>query len=57
MGIPLYLLIDAREKSVTLFSRPDATWYHRREDITFGEAPHLPEPFDFDLVTDGLLPY
>ncbi|MFF7992386.1 Uma2 family endonuclease [Kitasatospora xanthocidica] len=57
MGIPLYLLIDAREKSVTLFSRPDATRYHRREDAGFGEALHIPAPFDFELVTDGLLPY
>ncbi|MFF4383724.1 Uma2 family endonuclease [Kitasatospora sp. NPDC001547] len=57
MAIPLYLLIDAREKTVTLFSRPDATRYHRREDVAYGETLHIPEPFDFDLVTDGLLPY
>lgn len=57
MGIPLYLLIDARLKTVTLFSRPDGTKYHRREDIEFGETLHIPEPFDFDLLTTGLLPY
>ncbi|MFC9325915.1 hypothetical protein [Kitasatospora sp. NPDC057015] len=57
MGIPLYLLIDARQKTVTLFSRPDGTRYHRREDIEFGETLHIPEPFDFDLVTTELLPY
>ncbi|GAA2810764.1 Uma2 family endonuclease [Kitasatospora sp. CM 4170] len=57
MGIPLYLLVDARQKTVTLFSRPDGTRYHRREDIEFGETLHLPEPFDFELVTDGLLGY
>lgn len=57
MGIPLYLLIDARLKTVTLFSRPDGTKYHRREDIEFGETLHIPEPGDFDLLTAGLLPY
>ncbi|WP_441250951.1 Uma2 family endonuclease [Kitasatospora sp. McL0602] len=57
MGIPLYLLIDARQKTVTLFSRPDSTRYHRREDIEFGETLHIPEPFDFDLITTELLPY
>ncbi|MET8701046.1 Uma2 family endonuclease [Kitasatospora sp. NPDC004723] len=57
MRIPLYLVIDAREKAVTLFSRPDGTKYHRREDIVFGETIPIPEPFDFELITTGLLPY
>ncbi|MFC1442645.1 NUDIX domain-containing protein [Streptacidiphilus sp. N1-10] len=57
MGIPLYLLIDARQKTVTLFSRPDGTRYHRREDVEFGEGIRIPEPFGFDLDTSGLLPY
>ncbi|MEV4559138.1 Uma2 family endonuclease [Kitasatospora sp. NPDC049285] len=57
MGIPLYLLVDARQKTVTLFSRPDGTRYHRREDIEFGETLRIPEPFDFDLITSDLLPY
>ncbi|MDY0812937.1 Uma2 family endonuclease [Kitasatospora purpeofusca] len=57
MGIPLYLLVDARQKTVTLFSRPDGAKYHRREDVEFGETLHIPEPFGFDLVTGGLLPY
>ncbi|KQV17561.1 MULTISPECIES: Uma2 family endonuclease [unclassified Kitasatospora] len=57
MGIPLYLLIDARQKTVTLFSRPDGTRYHRREDVDFGETLRIPAPFDFELSTTGLLPY
>ncbi|AUG78857.1 hypothetical protein CFP65_4096 [Kitasatospora sp. MMS16-BH015] len=57
MGIPLYLLVDARQKSVTLFSRPEGTRYHRREDVEFGETLHIPEPFGFDLVTEDLLAY
>ncbi len=42
MGIPLYLVVDARLKSVTLFSRPDGGKYHRREDADFGENLHIP---------------
>lgn len=57
MGIPLYLVVDARLKTVTLFSRPDGTKYHRREDVDFGETLHIPEPFAFELATSGLLPY
>ncbi|MFF1792433.1 Uma2 family endonuclease [Kitasatospora sp. NPDC058243] len=56
MGIPLYLLVDAREKTVTLFSRPDGARYHRREDIAFGETMRVPAPFGFELVTGDLLP-
>ncbi|MFJ5926869.1 Uma2 family endonuclease [Kitasatospora sp. NPDC092948] len=57
MEIPLYLLVDAGQKTVTLFSRPDGTKYHRREDIEFGETLRIPEPFDFELTTGDLLPY
>ncbi|GAA2110618.1 Uma2 family endonuclease [Kitasatospora saccharophila] len=57
MGIPLYLLVDARQRTVTLFSRPDGSRYHRREDVDFGETLRIPEPFGFELVTTGLLPY
>ncbi|WP_329364130.1 Uma2 family endonuclease [Streptomyces sp. NBC_01483] len=57
MGISLYLVVDARLKTVTLFSRPDSKKYHRREDVDFGETLHIPQPFDFDLDTATLLPY
>lgn len=57
MRIPLYLVVDARQKTVTLFSRPDGRKYHRREDVDFGETLRVPPPFDFDLRTAGLLPY
>lgn len=57
MRIPLYLVVDARQKTATLFSRPDGRKYHRREDADFGETLHIPPPFDFDLQTAGLLPY
>ncbi|UWE13040.1 Uma2 family endonuclease [Actinacidiphila bryophytorum] len=57
MGIPLYLVVDARLKTVTLFSRPDGGKYHRREDADFGESLNIPQPFGFDLDTATLLPY
>ncbi|MFC4036684.1 Uma2 family endonuclease [Streptomyces polygonati] len=57
MGIPLYLVVDARLKSVTLFSRPDGGKYHRRDDADFGESLGIPGPFGFDLDTSALLPY
>ena len=57
MGIPLYLVIDARLRTVTLFSRPAGSAYHRREDIGFGETLHIPAPFDFELATSGLIAY
>lgn len=57
MGIPLYLVVDARLKTVTLFSLPDSRKYHRREDADFGETLRIPEPFGFDLDTATLLPY
>ncbi|MFJ9697208.1 Uma2 family endonuclease [Kitasatospora sp. NPDC101183] len=57
MQIPLYLLVDAAQKTVTLFSEPEAGRYRIREDADFGEAVHLPEPFGFTLDTTVLLPY
>ncbi|MFJ8041764.1 Uma2 family endonuclease [Kitasatospora sp. NPDC096147] len=57
MGIPLYLLVDATRKTVTLFREPEAGRYRMREDADFGEAVHVPAPFGFVLDTSVLLPY
>ncbi|MDT0453634.1 Uma2 family endonuclease [Streptomyces hesseae] len=57
MGIPLYLVIDARQKTVTLFSEPTNNRYRMREDAEFGEPVHLPPPFSFTLNTSTLHPY
>jgi Uma2 family endonuclease len=57
MGIPLYLVVDARLKTVTLFSLPDSRKYHCREDADFGATLRIPDPFGFDLDTAMLLPY
>jgi Uma2 family endonuclease len=57
MAIPLYLLVDARQKTVTLLSEPENGRYRRREDAAFGEDVHIPPPFSFALDTSALLPY
>jgi len=56
MAIPLYLLVDARQQTVTLLSEPENGRYRRREDAAFGEDIHIPQPFSFTLGTAGLLP-
>ncbi|WP_116208978.1 Uma2 family endonuclease [Streptomyces olivoreticuli] len=57
MDIPLYLVVDARQKTVTLFSEPANDRYRMREDADFGEPVHIPAPFSFLLDTTGLKPY
>ncbi|MFB7613157.1 Uma2 family endonuclease [Kitasatospora sp. NPDC056181] len=57
MGIPLYLLVDATRRSVTLFGEPEAGRYRLREEADFGETVHIPHPFGFVLDTSVLLPY
>ncbi|MET9529261.1 Uma2 family endonuclease [Streptomyces sp. NPDC006649] len=50
-AIPLYLLVDREESSVTLFSDPEGDDYRQRCTIPFGKALALPEPFAFELET------
>jgi Uma2 family endonuclease len=57
MGIPVYLIVDAQQKTVTLFQEIDGHRYHMREDANFGQAIHVPAPFNFALGTSGLLLY
>ncbi|MCC3772480.1 Uma2 family endonuclease [Streptomyces sp. UNOC14_S4] len=57
MDIPLYLVVDARQKTVTLFSEPENGRYRMREDAEFGEPVHIPAPFSFTLETGALRPY
>ncbi|GAB2928786.1 Uma2 family endonuclease [Streptomyces mayteni] len=56
MGVPLYLIVDARAKTVTLFAEPENGRYRCREDANFGETVHIPKPFDFVLETAALMP-
>ncbi|MFJ4091899.1 Uma2 family endonuclease [Kitasatospora sp. NPDC089913] len=57
MRIPLYLIVDPRERTVTLFSEPDHDRYHTRSDRKFGEGICIPEPFGFTLGLAALVPY
>ncbi|MGY0461153.1 Uma2 family endonuclease [Kitasatospora sp. cg17-2] len=57
MGIPLYLVIDPREGTLTLHSEPGNGAYHRRWTGKFGDAVPVPAPFDFELATAELLRY
>ncbi len=57
MGIPAYLIVDPGRKTVTLLSEPENGRYRAREDATFGETVHIPQPFGFVLDTSALLPY
>ncbi|TDC55924.1 Uma2 family endonuclease [Actinomadura sp. KC345] len=52
-GIPLYLLVDRGEETVTLFSGPDETAYRHTDQVPFGKALPLPEPFEIELDTSG----
>ncbi|MFE2375948.1 Uma2 family endonuclease [Streptomyces sp. NPDC059398] len=54
-AIPLYLLVDREESSVTLFSDPENDDYRQHCTIPFGKTLALPEPFAFDLETTEFL--
>ena len=49
--IPLYLLVDREESSVTLFSDPEGDDYRQHCTVPFGKAVRLPAPFSLDLET------
>ncbi|MGW1123700.1 Uma2 family endonuclease [Streptomyces sp. NPDC002526] len=49
--IPLYLLVDREQSSVTLFRDPAGDDYRQHCTVPFGKAVSLPEPFSFDLET------
>ncbi|MBH1938494.1 Uma2 family endonuclease [Streptomyces sp. AV19] len=51
-GAPLYLLVDRRERSCTLFSDPGELGYMKADGPRpFGTPMHLPEPFELALDT------
>jgi Uma2 family endonuclease len=50
-SIPLYLLVDRQEGTVTLFSEPLDGDYAETHAVPYGEPLPLPEPFAFDLET------
>ncbi|MGX1560710.1 Uma2 family endonuclease [Streptomyces sp. NPDC055506] len=54
-GIPFYLLVDRDASSITLFTEPERSDYHRLCTAAFGRPLTLPEPFAFDLDTTDFL--
>lgn len=57
-GVPLYLLIDRQEHTITLFSEPGGTAdlidYRQDARVPFGKPLELPEPLGFALDTSEL---
>ncbi|MEV6105885.1 Uma2 family endonuclease [Streptomyces sp. NPDC051940] len=53
-AIPLYLLVDREQSSVTLFSDPAGEDYLQLSTVPFGKKLTLPAPFSFDLDTAEL---
>ncbi|MFE6098985.1 Uma2 family endonuclease [Streptomyces laurentii] len=54
-GIPLYLLVDRDDSTVTLFADPERGDYRARRTVPFGKPLPLPAPFGFDLETTDFL--
>jgi Uma2 family endonuclease len=54
-GIPLYLLLDRDDASLTLFSAPEDDDYRQLCTLPFGKPLTLPEPFALDLDTADFL--
>ncbi|MDP5311620.1 Uma2 family endonuclease [Streptomyces poriferorum] len=53
--VPLYLLVDREQSSVTLFSDPRGDDYRQHCTIPFGKSIRLPEPFALDLETGAFI--
>lgn len=52
-GIPLYLCVDAVDRTVTLFSKPVNGAYAARMTVAYGLKIHIPAPFDVIMDTAG----
>ncbi|MFI1755067.1 Uma2 family endonuclease [Streptomyces sp. NPDC020571] len=53
-GIPLYLLVDRDDCTVTVFTDPKDGRYRKQENSAFGAPVHLPAPVDITLDTEPL---
>jgi Uma2 family endonuclease len=54
-GIPLYLLIDRENQTVTLFAEPEGDDYQADCRRPFGKPIEIPAPFSFTLETDDFV--
>lgn len=50
-GVPLYLLVDAVERTVSLFGDPVKGVYSAHATVPYGGKIHIPEPFDVIIDT------
>jgi Uma2 family endonuclease len=55
-AVPVYLLIDPLEESVTLFSDPSDGMYQQMGRVPFGRSIALPPPCDGKLDTAAFIP-
>ncbi|HEX4702229.1 MAG TPA: Uma2 family endonuclease [Pseudonocardiaceae bacterium] len=52
-GVPIYLLIDPLEQSVTLFFEPVGEMYQQVHRVPFGASLALPEPYTGKIDTSA----
>lgn len=50
-GVPLYLLVDRQDRTVSLFSDPVGRIYRHHLQVPFGDAIPLPPPFTSAIET------
>ncbi|MBH1936026.1 Uma2 family endonuclease [Streptomyces sp. AV19] len=56
-GIPVYLLIDRDDRSVTVHYGPEADGYRHRVNESYGTPIEVPEPVGITLDTEQLKKY
>ncbi|WP_245239401.1 Uma2 family endonuclease [Streptomyces sp. MZ04] len=53
--VPVYLVLDMQAEEITAFWDPSPKGYRSRTTVPFGEALRVPEPFGFELDTEGFV--
>lgn len=56
-GIPVYLLVDREDRTVTVFTDPEGGRYRRLVNHLFGAVVEIPDPVGITLETDELKDY
>ncbi|MFI8851886.1 Uma2 family endonuclease [Streptomyces sp. NPDC053499] len=52
-GVPVYLLLDMQEHTISVFTAPTPLGYAERRTYEFGDTVQLPPPFDCEIETTG----
>lgn len=55
-GVPIYLLVDPLDNTVTLFTSPAGESYRQAHRLSFGAMLSLPEPFAGEIDTSEFSP-